>query len=89
MEHLDECLARLPADADLGALPEPAALAACASFLRARHELGRTYTAEIAAQTGLPLVQLPYLPRGIRGPDDLQSLGEALLRGEPSEGQSP
>ena len=79
LERLDECLARLPADADLGELPEPAALAACAAFLRARHELGRTYTAQLAAQTGLPLVELPYLSRGVRDREDLATLGAALL----------
>jgi anion-transporting ArsA/GET3 family ATPase len=75
---LDERLARLPAQ-DLPGAPAPAVLAACAAHLRARHELNRRWTAEIARATGLPIVVLPRRPHGVRGPDDLEALAGALL----------
>ncbi len=79
LEDLDRRLARLPSDLSLGALPRPGALAACAGYLRARHELNRHYADEIARSTGLPIVCLPYLGAGISGPGDLESLASALL----------
>jgi anion-transporting ArsA/GET3 family ATPase len=79
LEDLDRRLAALPPDLDLGSLPKPRTLAACAGFLRARHELNRGHVAEIGASTGLPIVELPYLAEGPEGPASLGVLGEALL----------
>ncbi len=76
---LDRQLAALPPDQDLGAMPEPRTLAACASFLRSRHELNRAYVREIGATVGLPVVELPYLTRGFEGIGSLEALSEALL----------
>lgn len=79
LEDLDERLAALPEDLDLGGLPGPRALAFCAGHLRARHELNEDYVGEIARSTGLPIVRLPYLVGGIDGPEDVASLGDPLL----------
>jgi anion-transporting ArsA/GET3 family ATPase len=76
---LDEALARLDGNLELGALPPPRVLARCAHFLRSRHELNRLYKAEIQQTTGLPIVELPRLPEGIQGPDQISSLMSALL----------
>lgn len=72
-------LERLPDAAAQGALPRPAVLAACVRQLAARHALNLRYTAEIAHTTRLPIVALPYLAEGIRGPQDVASLAEAVL----------
>ncbi len=85
LEELDQSLARLPEATPLGALPSPRTLAACAGYLRARHELNRRYTAEIVERTGLPTVCLPYLPGGTADRDALASLGQILL--EPLGGE--
>jgi hypothetical protein len=79
LEDLDRSLARVPEATPLGALPSPRTLAACAGYLRARHELNRRYTTEIAERTGLPTRTLPYLPGGTADPDALASLGQLLL----------
>ena len=79
LENLDERLARLPPDLRLAGLPPPSVLAACGAHLRARFELNRHWAAEIARMTALPLVSLPYLTSGIRGPDDLARLVTPLL----------
>ena len=76
---LDEALARLDGNLELGALPPPRVLARCAHFLRSRHELNRLFKAEIQQTTGLPIVELPRLPEGIQGPDQISSLMSALL----------
>ncbi len=76
---LDQALARLDGDLELGALPPPRVLARCAHFLRSRHELNRLFKAEIQQTTGLPIVELPRLPEGIQGPDQISSLMSALL----------
>jgi anion-transporting ArsA/GET3 family ATPase len=76
---LDERLARLPADAAVPGAPAIGVLAACAAHLRARHELNRRWTGEIARATGLPIAVLPRRPNGVRGPDDLEALAGALL----------
>jgi len=76
---LDEALARLDGDLELGALPPPRVLARCAHYLRSRHELNRRFSAEIQQTTGLPIVELPRLPEGIQGPDQISSLMGALL----------
>jgi anion-transporting ArsA/GET3 family ATPase len=82
LETLDELLAQLPADLRCGALPRAASLAACAAFLRARHELQRGYLARIAELTGLPLLRLPYLAEGVEGPEALLRLCGPLLAGD-------
>jgi anion-transporting ArsA/GET3 family ATPase len=79
LADLDRRLAALPPDLDLGSLPRPRALAQAAAFLRARHELNRGYTAQIAASTGLPVVELPYLGQGLDAPGALDALAGALL----------
>jgi anion-transporting ArsA/GET3 family ATPase len=76
---LDARLARLRPDEPLPHLPAPAALARCAAHLRMRFELNRQHLAEIGRATGLPTIALPYLTQGIRGPDDLARLADALL----------
>ena len=76
---LDARLARLPADLAIPGAPPPAALAACAALLRARSALNRRWTQEIATATGLPVVELPRLSRGVQGPDDLAQLAGRLL----------
>jgi anion-transporting ArsA/GET3 family ATPase len=76
---LDERLARLPADLALPGAPPPGVLAACAAQLRARHELNRRWTVEIARTTALPVVVLPHRPQGVRGPADLEALAAPLL----------
>jgi hypothetical protein len=79
LEDLDRRLAALPPDLDLGALPPPHALAACASFLRSRHELNRGYARQIGAATGLPIVELPYMVSGFEDAGALEALSRALL----------
>jgi anion-transporting ArsA/GET3 family ATPase len=79
LDDLDEKLARLPPSASLGALPEPATLAACAGYLKARHHLNRRYVDKIRRATGLPTVELPYLVEGVSGPDELERLAGLLL----------
>jgi anion-transporting ArsA/GET3 family ATPase len=76
---LDEALARLDGDLELGALPPPRELARCAHYLRSRHELNRRFTTEIQQTTGLPTVELPRLREGIQGRDQIASLMNALL----------
>jgi anion-transporting ArsA/GET3 family ATPase len=76
---LDEALARLDGDLEIGALPPARVLARCAHYLRSRHELNRHFTAEIQQTTGLPIVELPRLPEGIQGPDQIASLMSTLL----------
>ena len=84
LEQLDARLGALPPDEDLGELPRPRALAACAGFLRARHALNRRHVEQIAAATSLPIVELPYLAAGATGLGSLGVLAEALL--EPPKG---
>jgi anion-transporting ArsA/GET3 family ATPase len=79
LEDLDRRLAALPRDLDLGSLPHAPTLAAAAAFLRARFELNREYTVRIGAETGLPVVLLPYLGQGLDAPGALDVLAEALL----------
>ena len=77
--RLDESLARLDQNLDLGALPAPRTLATCVRHLRARHELNRHYTAEIRQLTQLPTLELPQLSEGIRGAEQLTTLAASLL----------
>ena len=79
LEDLDRCLASLPEDTPLGALPSPRWLAACAAHAAARFALNDTYLKQIAQQTGLPVVPLPYLPQGVRGQETLGELADGLL----------
>ena len=78
-QRLDERLARVPADLDLGELPRPAELLACARMLRSRYELNLHYRDEISRRTELPGISLPYLSQGIGGPDEIELLVDALL----------
>jgi anion-transporting ArsA/GET3 family ATPase len=77
--ELEGALARLDGDLDIGELPPPGVLAWCASYFRARHELNRSYVAEIRRSTGLPILQLPRLSEGIQGPEQISSLARPLL----------
>jgi anion-transporting ArsA/GET3 family ATPase len=75
---LAERLEALPGDTPLGALPPPSQLAACVRALKDRFALDQLHAAELAEHTGLPLVSLPYLAEGVRGPADLETLAAAL-----------
>ena len=79
LEDLDERLAALPRGTTLPGLPSASVLAACGAHLRSRFELNRHWVAEIAKLTALPVVSLPYLSSGIRGPEDLTRLVAPLL----------
>lgn len=85
LEDLDERLARLPASTPLAPLPDAPTLATCARSLRVRHELNLGHARAIAEGTGLPLVRLPYLRDGVRGPADLERLADYLLERERME----
>jgi len=78
---LDARLAALPADAPLRGLPAPEVLADCGRHLRERHELNAHYVEAIGAETGLPVVELPYAFDGLDGPDALLRLSGPLLAG--------
>ncbi len=80
LEDLPERLGRLPDATGFEALTAPAVLARCAAHLHERHRLNRHYLGEIARLTGLPLVSLPYLAEGIRGPEDVATLARSLTR---------
>ena len=83
LPRLDEQLACLPENVDLGGLPQPKTLAACAGYLRARYELNQRYIAEIAEHTALPALCLPSLFDGVRGRADLEALADSLVPTEP------
>jgi anion-transporting ArsA/GET3 family ATPase len=78
LPDLDARLAALPPAAPLPGLPPARVLAECAAHLRERHALNRHYLGEIGRSTGLPLLPLPLLPEGVRGPADLAVLADAL-----------
>ena len=80
---LDDLLARIPDETDLGDLPSPAVLAACAFHLRARHELNAEYLTEIERRCSLPVVSLPYLPGGPRGAEQLGAFASGLVPESP------
>lgn len=82
-EQLDETLARLDPERPLPGLPAAPVLAACARHLRSRFELNQRYVEEIARRTGLPVVPLPFLAGGVRGPEDLGILASHLADHEP------
>ncbi len=79
LEDLDERLGALPPEQGFEALPNAGTLAACAGHLAARHALNQRYVEEIARDTRLPVVCLPYLVEGLREPADLLPLAEALV----------
>ncbi len=79
LDDLDARLARLPVDLVLPGAPPSSALAACAAHLRGRHALNARWMRVLADTTGLGLVVLPRLAHGVRGPDDLALLAEALV----------
>ena len=83
LEDLDAVLARLK-DAPLAGGLHTDVLAQCAAYMRSRSELNRRYLAQIERTTKLPIVELPHLPDGIRGVDDLEVLRDALV-GAPVE----
>jgi hypothetical protein len=76
---LDDRLAALPPDLAIPGTPAPATLAACAAHLRGRFELNRRWATVIADTTALPIVALPRLADGARGPAALRRLGRVLL----------
>ncbi len=82
LEELDAALARLSPQLRCGELPNARTLTHCASFLRARHDLGRAYIDLVGELTGLPLIQLPFLATGITGPDTLEILSRGLIAAE-------
>jgi hypothetical protein len=77
--RLDETLARLPADLNLEALPPAPTLAACAHYLRKRHELCEHYATQIARTTGLPIVRLPNLSGSFEEGHEIATLAAGLL----------
>lgn len=79
LADLDERLAALPADLAFRTLPPPPVLAACGATLRARARLNARYRDEIGRETGLPVLTLPYLRDGVRGPADVERLAGPLL----------
>jgi anion-transporting ArsA/GET3 family ATPase len=68
----------LPQGLTLGALPSPAVLASCVRTLEARFEQSERYSHELAQQTGLPILSLPYLTDGIRTSEDIATLADVL-----------
>jgi len=77
---LVERLDRLPDDLPAAGLPAPAVLSACVRHAASRAALNRHHRDRIARETGLPMVELPYLDGGVSGPDDLDRLAAPLLR---------
>ena len=79
---LPERLAALTGPCPVGAdarVPSPATLHACIAHRISRHALHRAHLRDLDARTGLPLVVLPYVAGGIRGPEDLAGLTAPLL----------
>lgn len=79
MNDLPERLAQLPEDLLPPPLPSPQVLSACAAARLARYQLNHAFLPLIGESTALPVVILPLLPAGIRGPEDLAPLGATLL----------
>ncbi len=73
---------RLARCGDVPGAPAPGLLAHCVAHLRERHELNAEHVARIARDSGLPVVTLPLLPEGVRGPRELSALA-ALLAVDP------
>ena len=64
-------------------------LAHCCAARLSRHELNRRYLEEIGKRTELPVSAVPFLARGIAGPDDLRVISEYLLADEDDAGATP
>jgi hypothetical protein len=79
LPDLEDRLRALDPDLEVPGSPPPGVLAACLAHQRGRHALNRRWLLEVARATGLPVVILPHLVHGIRGPDDLRELAGALL----------
>ena len=79
--HLVERLDQLSPDLAFEGLPAPKTLARCARHALARHVLNEMHVEALAADVGLPMLRLPYLPDGVNGPLDLETLAQALLGG--------
>ena len=77
---VEDWLAGLPEDLALPGLPPARILAACARHLQRRYALNARYLEQIESQSRLPVVPLPRLPGGIRSPEDLCSVADALER---------
>jgi arsenite/tail-anchored protein-transporting ATPase len=67
-------------------LPAEACITA---FSRARWTMQQRYLSEIGARFHVPLLQIPLLPREIRGLDLLVALGDGLYGVAPAVGASP
>jgi hypothetical protein len=87
LADLDQQLARIPGDRVLEGLPRAPVIASCAAHLRSRYELNRRYVEEIARESGLPTLVLPFIRGGIRDLRDLGVLAGALLA--PAGGGAP
>jgi anion-transporting ArsA/GET3 family ATPase len=87
LDDLDARLAKLPADLVLPGAPAPPVLAACAAHLRGRHALNARWMDVLAESTGLELIVLPRIARGVRSPEDLAPLADALVAA-PRQGAS-
>jgi anion-transporting ArsA/GET3 family ATPase len=79
LDDLDARLARLPADLAGPGAAAPPVLAACAAHLNGRHVLNARWMRVLGESTGLGVVVLPRIARGVRGPEDLERLAEALV----------
>lgn len=76
---LPDWLSEVDPELDLEPIPRPGVLAHCASTLARRHALNEAHRRALAERTALPLVTLPYLPRGVDGVEALEKLGQDLL----------
>ncbi|MED5263036.1 MAG: ArsA family ATPase [Myxococcota bacterium] len=88
LKGLAEELEALPAREELGDVPAPGILAACARHLESRAQLHEHYRGELAKRTSLPVVALPLLPEGVRNAKDLQRLANILRAASAVEGES-
>ena len=79
LDDLDRYLAALPENTPLGGLPSLSSLAACATYASTRYALNHSYLEQISQRTALPVIPLPYLSKGVAGPEALLELAEALL----------
>jgi hypothetical protein len=76
---LSRLLDSLPETIGLERLPGPPTLARCVAHLDARHRLNAHYVEEIERRTGLPILRLPLLARGVPDAAALRSLIAPLL----------
>jgi anion-transporting ArsA/GET3 family ATPase len=76
---LDARLLRIGDDVEIGAIPRPSVLAACAGYLRARHELNASYVEQIRRDCGEPLITLPYRAEGLTGATALADFAKPLI----------